>query len=127
MSSEVVDVAPESLDGHAEVLPSESGLEDGISEDLIASEEGLELVGVGVLIHSYAGGDEVLGFEGRVCDHGEDVDHIMGEAGGAVVGIFSVVVHFELSTRHLRDAVVDCLAGVDGSLQVCILQGEQGA
>lgn len=51
----------------------------------------------------------------------------MGEAGGAVVGVFSVVVHLELTAGHLGDAVVDGLAGVNGGLEVGVFEGEHGA
>lgn len=64
MSSKVVDIASEPLDGHSETLSAECCLEDAISEDLIASEEGLQLVGVGVLVHTDASRDIVLGLEG---------------------------------------------------------------
>lgn len=80
VGGEIVDVAPETLDGHSESLSAESCLEDAIGEDLVAAEEGLQLVGVGVLVHADAGGDVVLGFEGRISDHGEDIDDIVGEA-----------------------------------------------
>lgn len=120
--SEVVNIAAEALNGHAEPLAAVGGLEDAVSEDLVAAEEGLQLVGVGVLVHAHAGGDVVLGLEGGVSDHGEDVDNVVSEAGGAVVGVLAVVVHLELAAGHLGDAVVDGLAGVYGRLEVGVLQ-----
>lgn len=69
VGSEVVDIAPEALDGHSESLAAVGCLEDAIGEDLVAAEEGLQFVGVGVLVHADTGGDVVLGLEGRIGHH----------------------------------------------------------
>ena len=98
VSSEVVDVAPVALDGVSETAPAKGSLVDVILEDLISSEEGLQFMGIGVFVHTDRGGDEVLGFEGAISHHGEDINYIMGEAVGVVVAILSRVVHFELTS-----------------------------
>ena len=98
VSSEVVDVAPVALDGVSETAPAKSSLVDVILEDLISSEEGLQFMGISVFVHTDRGGDEVLGFEGAIGHHGEDINYIMGEAVGVVVAILSRVVHFELTS-----------------------------
>ena len=127
MRSEIVDVAPVSLERVAEVIASIGHLVDVILEDLISTQEGLQLVTVGVLVHAYTAGDEVLGLEGTVGHHREDINYVMGQTVGAVVAAFPPVVHLELTSGHLGDAVVHGLAGVDGRLEVGVLQGKHAA
>ena len=127
VSSEVVDVGPVALDGIAKSFASVGSLVDGVLEGLVASEEGLKFVSIGIFVHAYAGGDEILGLEGAVGNHIEDVDDIVREAVGMVVAVLTVIVHFELTACHLGDAVVDGLAGVYGGLEVGVLEGQHGS
>lgn len=39
------------------------------------------------------------------------------------VGLFLVVFHLEVSSRHLDDSVVDGFVGIEDGLQVGILDG----
>lgn len=84
-------------------------------------------MGVGVFVHAHGGGDVVLGFEGAVGHHRVDVNYVVGQTVSVVVAIFSVVLHLELTSCHLRDAVVDRLAGVDRCFQVGVFKREQGS
>jgi len=120
--SEVVDVAPETLDGVAQSIFSVGCLVDVILEDLVAAQESFQLVGVGVLVHAHTCGHEVLRLEGTVCDHREHVHNIMGQAVGVVVAVFTVVLHLELASSHLRDAVVHCLTCVYCGFEVCVFK-----
>ena len=98
VSGEVVDVAPVALDGISETAPAIGNLVDMILEDLVAPEEGLQFMGVGIFVHSNRGGDEILGLEGAISHHGENINYIMSQAVGIVVAILSRVVHFELTS-----------------------------
>ena len=96
VSGEVVDVTPVTLDGVSKIVSAKGSLVDVILENLIASKESLQLMGVGVFVHSDRGGHKVLGLEGAISNHGEYINYIMGQAVGVVVAILSRVVHFEL-------------------------------
>lgn len=54
VGAEVVHVASEPLNWHSEVASSEGSLEDVVGEDLISAQMGLQLVAVGVFVHSDA-------------------------------------------------------------------------
>jgi hypothetical protein len=119
---EVADVASISLNRVSETSSSVCGLIDTILELLITSQEVFQLMASGVLVHAHTAGDVVFGFEGTVSDHTEDIDDIVREAMGTVVAALSGVVHLEGTTRHLGDSVVDSFAGVDGCLEIGVLQ-----
>lgn len=95
---------------------------DIVLEDFVASKEGLQLVSVCIFIHTNAGRYEVFGLEGAICDHGEDVDNIMSKAVCMIVTILTIVLHFELTSCHLSDAVVYGLTCVNCSLEVGVFQ-----
>lgn len=41
------------------------------------------------------------------------------------VGLFLVVLHFEVSSGHLDDSVVNSFVGIEDSLQVGVLDGKE--
>ena len=57
------------MNGIAQIASAESCLVDVVLEDFVAAEESFQLVGVGILIHTNACGDEVLGLESTVSYH----------------------------------------------------------
>ena len=123
---EVADVASISLDGISETSSSVGSLVDVVLELLISSQEVLQLMASGVLVHSHTAGDVVFGLKGAICDHAEDIDDIVRQAMGTVITALPGVVHLEGTSCHLSDAVVDSFAGVDGSLEVGVLQRQHG-
>ena len=52
VSSEVVDVTPVTLDGVSKIVSAKGSLVDVILENLVASKESLQFMGVGVFVHS---------------------------------------------------------------------------
>jgi hypothetical protein len=50
----------------------------------------------------------------------------MSKARSPEVGILAAIVHLEDAAGHLMDTVVDSLVGVEHSLHVRVLDGEQG-
>ena len=121
--TEIIDVAPQSLNGVAQSVLSIGSLVYVVLEDLIATQESLQFMSVGVFVHADAGRDEVFRFEGAVCHHGEDINDVVSEAIGVVVAVLAVVVHFEFAAGHLGYAVVHGLAGVDCGFEVGIVEG----
>lgn len=122
IGSEVVDVCSQSLYGIAKVGSAEGCLMDVILEDLIAAKEGFQFMCVRIFIHTYTGGDEVLRLECAISHHREDINDIMSQAVCMVVTILTIVFHLELTSCHLSDAIVDCLTGVDGCLEIGIFK-----
>ena len=127
VGSEVVDVWSQSVNGIAQIASAESCLVDVVLEDFVAAQESFQLVGVGILIHTNACGDEVLGLESTVSDHWEDIYNIVGQAVGMIVTILTIVFHLELTSSHLSDTIVDCFTGVDGSLEIGVFKGQAGS
>ena len=127
VGSEVVDVWSQSVNGIAQIASAESCLVDVVLEDFVAAQESFQLVGVGILIHTNACGDEVLGLESTVSYHWEDIYNIVGQAVGMIVTILTIVFHLELTSSHLSDTIVDCLTGVDGSLEIGVFKGQAGS
>ncbi len=64
---EVVDVALEALHGEAEALQAVGGLKDDIREFLALVDQGVDFVGVFVLIGADLGGNDGSGLQGAVC------------------------------------------------------------
>ena len=102
-------------------------MEQTILENCVSTQESFKFVRLLVFVHTDASGYEVLGFESAISHHGENINHVMGETRSAVIGVFAVVFHFELTARHLGDTVVDSLAGVDCSLEIGIFKGKHGS
>jgi len=92
---QVADVASVTLDGVSKASSSVGSLINSILELLIASQEIFQLMTSGILVHTNTAGDIVFGLEGTVCYHTEDINHIMGQAVGAIVTALSSVVHLE--------------------------------
>lgn len=44
-----------------------------------------------------------------------------------IVTILTIVFHLELTSSHLSDTIVDCLTGVDGSLEIGVFKGQAGS
>ena len=122
VGSEIGDIITISLKRISEISFTICSLVDVVYEDFVASKEGLKFVGVGIFVHTYAGRDKVFGLEGTISHHRENINYIMRKAMCVVVTIFTVVIHFELSSRHLSYPVVHSLTCVDGRLQVGIFQ-----
>lgn len=95
VGSEVVDVRSVAEEGVAEVLGAIGSLVNSILEGFISSEEGLQFMSVCVLVHTNCGGNEVLWFEGRICDHAENVHYVVSKAVSMIVTILSVEFHLE--------------------------------
>lgn len=79
-------------------------------------------MGILVLAPADCAANMISRLEGTVCNHGEDVNDIMGEAVNSVENILVVILDFEIAAGHLCDAIINCLVGVDGGFQICMLE-----
>lgn len=81
-------------------------------------------MGILVLAPADCAANMISRLEGTVCNHGEDVNDIMGEAVNSVENILVVILDFEIAAGHLCDAIINCLVGVDGGFQYACLRSD---
>lgn len=114
ISCQVGNIAFISVQFAAQTILTEGSQVDGIIEGLISSKMWVKLMTLLIFMHTNTGCNKVLRLECAISHHGEDIDNIMWEAVGSVESRFSIEIHFELTTGHLCNAVVDCFVGVKG-------------
>ena len=66
--------------------------------------------------------DEVLRFEGAISHHWENINNIVWQTVGSVVGWLSIEVHFEFTSGHLGDAIVNGFVSVKSGLEVSVFK-----
>ena len=75
---------------------------------------------LGILMGPNPRRHKILRLERAVRHHREHIDHIMRQTVHSIEHVLPVIVHFELATGHLRNAVVDCFVGIDGCFQISV-------
>lgn len=123
---EVSNVVLKSSEGHTEASESEGSSEEDVIELLASVDDILDVVRVLVLVLSDVGSDNRSGLESAVSHHSEDVNGIMRQAVSLPVNVLLVVIHSEISSRHLNHSVVDGLVGVEDGLVESVLDGKEG-
>ena len=98
---------------------------DVIDELLVSSQLGIQLVGISIFILPNTRSHYGSWFEGTIHQHSKEINHIMSEARSFPISHLSIVVHAELTTRHLMHTVIDSLVCVENSLEEGVLDGEE--
>ena len=122
VSSQVSDVALVAVKFVSKAWLTEGGSVDGVVEGLISTQMSIKLVALFVFINTDWGGNEVFRFEGAVSHHWENIDNIVRKTVGSVESRLSVEIHFELTSWHLSNTIVDSFVGVKSCFKVSVLQ-----
>jgi hypothetical protein len=111
------------VEGKTETVVAISGLEEGIVDQVTSLQISFKLVLEVHLVHGGVSSNDGSGFKSAVSHHVEDIDDVVLEAVGLEVGVFMIIVHFELTTRHLNHTVVDGFISVQDGFIVGLLDG----
>ena len=75
-------------------------------------------MGILVLAPADCAANMISRLEGTVCNHGEDVNDIMGEAVNSVENILVVILDFEIAAGHLCDTMINCLVSIQLKFEI---------
>mmetsp|Transcript_24358 Transcript_24358/g.21510 ORF Transcript_24358/g.21510 Transcript_24358/m.21510 type:complete len:246 (-) Transcript_24358:115-852(-) len=122
---EVANVVLQSVDGHTETLDTESGLQQVVRNFLTSGEVFSQFVGPLGLVHSDISRSSRSWFKSAISHHVEDINDIVLEAMSLEVSTFLIIIHFEVTTRHLDHTVVDGFVGVKEGLVISVLNRKE--
>lgn len=113
----------QTVEGKTETVVTISGLEEGIVDQVTSLQISFKFVLEMHLVHGDVSSNDGSGFKSAVSHHVEDIDDVVLEAVSLEVGVFVIIVHFELTTRHLNHTVVDGFISVQDGFIVGLLDG----
>lgn len=120
---QVLVVVLEAVEGETQASETVGGVQEVVVD--VSAVVLVQVVGVGVLFDADGGSDCGSGLEGTVGHHVEDVDDVVGQAVGLEVGVFLVVFHLEVTSRHLDHSVVDGFVCVEDGFIEGVFDGEE--
>ena len=126
---EVADVALKTESGHTKGVVSVGGSEEELlvlGEGIVLGEVLGKIVALLVLGAGDVSGHQGAGLKSAISEDLEHIDGIVLDAVTLEVHALLIVVHSEVTTRHLLDTVVHGLVGVLEGLEVGVLDGEEG-